>query len=172
MAEAGRDQGRAEAGVPDPGRRGFWRQVLGHAVVACKEAHGQRHYSTADLSKLPDSVLAEVVPVFFEGCGYTVEDGYLFRTVARASRPCDAATSPARQRIYECSEQHYYILQRFGSGTNLTAIGRELAGRFEMSEEQGFRAVRALFLELAGRGCCHPAGVPEPPGRAHTQGMA
>jgi hypothetical protein len=138
---------------PDLGRRGLWRQLLTQAIVLPSELRGHRHLALTDLQRLPDRQLAEVVPVFRADGGFRLEAGRLF---AEANDP------QRRHCVYVCSDQEAYLLQRFDSGTPLADIGEELEERFRLPRGRGFALARDLFLRLAQRVICHPAGPHEP----------
>jgi hypothetical protein len=139
---------------PDPrpvdrGRRRFWSQLLGKAVVACDELRGHPHMMLDDLARVPDERLAKVVPVFRQDGSFRLEEGRLL-----------SVSADPRQSICvcACSPQETFILARFDGVTTLGQIGQDVAQQFEVPESIGFQQVRELFLRLAREMICHPAG--------------
>jgi hypothetical protein len=130
------------------GRRQWWRQALGMAVVTGEELYGHRHFALSELAGLPDECLEKIVPIFREDGGFRLDNGRLV----------SAADDPENRRcICECSPQESCILARFGGNASLGEIGREVAGKFGISQHEGFMLVRELFLRLAQEVICHPA---------------
>jgi hypothetical protein len=143
-----------ESHVPDPGRRRFWRQLIGHAAAACDELRGRPQLSMAEIQYLPDDILAEVVPVFREDGDFSLESGSLYEHASHPDR---------RHCVYKCTGNDELILQRFHSGTSLGDIGSELERECGLHPGAGFIQVRRLFIDLAQAVICHPAGPVELP---------
>jgi hypothetical protein len=149
MPNEPKPQGRQAA---NPGRRRLWKRLLSEVAVVQEEFRGHRHLALADLGRMPDHVLAEVVPVFRRDGGFRLEGDRLFA----------GADDPAQRHcIRECTAAETHALQQFASGTRLGDIGEELEDRFRLPRGNGFALVKDLFLELASRMVCHPAGPTE-----------
>jgi hypothetical protein len=130
-----------------PDRRQFWRDLLGEMVVAAEEMCGIGHHSLREIGNLPDSILAEIVPVWREGVSVEIREDGIYRSESE-----DEAI-----RIHPFGGYEKMIADQFACGRNLKTIAGHVASASGADIDSVFKMTRDLFVQLCQCGCCHPA---------------
>lgn len=148
------EQGRPgqAAGV---GRRAFWRNLAGAVVAMRDELHGIAQQSLREIGGVPDSVLAEMVPVWMDGRPVEIRDDGIYLAGATGR---DGVTLPPRL-VHSFGAWERIMADQYGCGRNLRAIAEHTAQAAAMDTATAFTATRALFVKLCERGLCHPAAA-------------
>jgi hypothetical protein len=135
----------------DWGRRNFWRQLLGLGGMVAEELRGVPHIRLGDLRELPDSVLAEMIPVWRAGLGPDVCPDGLYCLSAAGESTCE--------HVFGAHEK--LMVDQYAGGRNLQTIAEHVARQSGMTSEAAFQATKALFLDFCRQGLCHPAAAHE-----------
>ena len=135
--------------VPDKGRRGFWRQLLGVFVEAGERCRGVEHQSLQDIDTVPDAVVAEMIPVWMEGQNVEVRGDGIYRVDPECEATC----------LHRLTAREKAMVRQYGCGRNLQVIADRVARERGVDRETAFRATRDLFVRLCQRGICRPAAA-------------
>jgi len=131
----------------DPEKRQFWRQILGMVGATWDEAGGMPMQPLRKIGNLPDSVLAEIIPVWMESMSLEVRPDGIYNTFSNETDECLRSLDPAEKTMvvqYDC-------------GRNLQVIADHLSKVSGMTRDQSFERSKTLFILLCQRGLCHPA---------------
>jgi len=126
---------------PIADRRAFFRRLFdfGH----------QPQLLLADIPKLPDSVVAEMIPVWMEGVEFDIRDDGIYCQNPEGEVYC----------AHAFSGHEIAMLDQYACGRNLRCIADNVAHATGVSCDEAFAAARALFEKLCEYGWCHPAAA-------------
>jgi hypothetical protein len=130
-----------------PDRRQFWRDLLGEAVVVAEEMCGIGHHSMREIPNLPDSILAEIVPVWREGVNVEIREDGIYRSESKGEAI----------RIHQFEGYEKMIADQFACGRNLKTIAGHVASASGLDTDSVFKMTKDLFIGLCQCRCCHPA---------------
>jgi len=137
------------------GRRRFWRNFAGEVLSICEEIGGVAHQSLQEIDKVPDAVLAEMVPVWREGRTPEIGDDGIY---VPAGKVADGETPPL-ELVHPFAAFEKMMADQYACGRNLRAIAQQVGQAAGLDEAAAFAATRALFVKLCRRGLCHPAAA-------------
>lgn len=140
---------RSEYQGVDMGRRKLWRNLLGELLVIRDELRGVAHMSMNEIERVPDGVLAEMVPVWREGLAIEVRDDGIYRPSAEESMT----------RAYAFAPHEKIMADQYACGRNLRRIAEQVASVSGLAPAESFQAVKSLFVRLCRQGWCHPAAA-------------
>lgn len=119
-------------------RRSFFRELIGQSDRARGRYVPVRRFRLEDFPRLPDSVLADIVPTLVEGVALVGRDQRLSAKRAGSDDAIDLGGS---------GDLKAAIVERFDGTSTLSAIAAHLASSGEQSPEQSFAVVKDVFLE-------------------------
>lgn len=121
-------------------------------VIAAEEMRGIGHHTLQELRRLPDSVLAEVVPVWREDMNLEIREDGIYRQQSDATA--------VRVHLFAVYEK--MMVDQYACGRNLRTIADQVAAATSVDPDSAFQATKDLFLRLCECQCCHPAVPPIP----------
>ena len=130
------------------GRRGFFKSLVSETVALVDELHGKPQYRLADLWKLPDEVLAQIMPMVLPDVEIIVTE----QRVRARRRGQDEVTF-----LFDCETAKMFVFNRFNGMTTIGHIGSELAAEMSWDEQEGFTYAKDLFLRLVRMNVCVPS---------------
>lgn len=146
------------------GRRQFFRWLAREGVVGFDEMRGRPQLRLAELPRLPDQVLARLVPGVLPGVRILPGDQEVRAQLQGVQEP---------RLLFRCNPVSLFLFNSFNGRTELSQIGKDLSARTGWPEEKGFAAAKAFFFHLVALRVCAPtnAVIPgaEPGGEAESK---
>ena len=130
-------------------RRSFWRALAGEMLVIRDEFRGVARQSLQHIDRVPDAVLAEMIPVWMEGTLIEVRADGIYQPAANGEIIC-------RHRF---GEHEKIMVDQYACGRNLQVIANQVSLESDRVPDQVFQATKALFVRLCQQGLCHPAAA-------------
>lgn len=116
--------------------------------MAFEEMRGRPQLRLADIPKLPDATLAEIIPMVREDVRLDVNQRDV---IAYPPERNESIVLFARDSI------ETVLFNRFDGRTAIRRIAAEAAATMSWSTDEGFARVKRLFLDLVERGVCVPS---------------
>ncbi len=130
-------------------RRDFFRQLVGHLVIARDNIKGAENIPLKRLNELPENIIEQIEPVFFPEEVWQLRDHVIYIPESKFSKI----------REIELNEIELIALRLFLDGTRLKNTAIQVAEQLQISMEITFPVVSALFFRLASLRLCHPREV-------------
>jgi hypothetical protein len=127
-----------------PARRGFFREIVSEAIGFVETAGGRPQFRLNELDALAPETLRGMRPIL--DAAHSVEGDKLVGSSASRSLALGAIDS--------------WIVSRFDGRSTLEEIADRAARELNLAREHADHRARALFVALAKRGACAPAGPP------------
>ena len=116
-------------------------------VFIGEEFRGIGHKSLKEISNLPDSIIAEIVPVWREGVFFEIRKDGLYSSGNNGEQKCKYLFKP-----YE-----NMIVDQYSCGRNLSTIAYYVAEESDIKVKKAFEITKNLFIRFCQYGWCHPA---------------
>lgn len=130
-------------------KRSYLKALFTEAVSLFEEVNGKPQYLLADLQKVPDEIIQDMVPVFSNITHSRIEDGWLLLRD-------ESSGQFVRRHALQGLEQ--YILDRFDGRHSIKGICNCLAADHGLTWLTAFHLVKDIFVHCTKAGICHPAG--------------
>jgi hypothetical protein len=133
-----------------PSRRAFFRLLADEGCATVEELRGRRQLRLSELPRLPDALLAQIVPVILPGVRIEVTGEVVLGKLPGREEAVELFA-------YELSESvDSFIFNRFNGQKPIGRISQDLAAAKSLGPEESFGRVREFFLRLVRHGVCAP----------------
>ena len=108
---------------------------------------GNKHIPLNRLSELPQDIVEEIEPVFFNEERWKLEADYLYIWNYKQNEYA---------KYIQFDKEQHFIFQSFMQKITLKEISKSIENKFGIDYNNAFNRVSALFFKLASVRLCHP----------------
>lgn len=128
-------------------RKNFFRALMGEMVSFYDETKGRKQVPLNRVHELPEAMIRQIKPVFFNQPEWVIKDDMLFHQ----------DKSDKKYYIFrKFTEPERFIIRHFDKNLTLEEISLALSDSCNMQREEAYRQVSGLFFEMVSLFVCHP----------------
>jgi hypothetical protein len=127
-------------------RRDFFKHFFSQMAVIFKEMHGVKKIPLNRLCELPADTIEQIEPVFFPDKNWQIIDNTLIVHEQKTSESTSIFLSEIEMIAFESFDKNIGLVQ----------IAKNIKEMSELSFEDIYKTITALFFKLASLRVCHP----------------
>jgi hypothetical protein len=127
-------------------RREFFSRFIGQVGALRDDIRGVQNIPLNRLNELPENIIEQIKPVFFQDEKWHLKDKLL----------CIPGIRSTKEINIELNQIEFEAFVHFEKGTSLKQIAIEIAANSDLPYDEIYQIITSLFFKLAAIRICHP----------------